>query len=78
MKGASLFFVDSLVKDPNTGWLVTNPSFSPEQGGLCTGPSMDMQMIRALFDATIESSQILGVDSESGEATSGDARQARA
>ena len=64
MKGASLFFVDSLVKDPTTGWLVTNPSFSPEQGGLCAGPSMDMQMIRALFDATIESSQILGVDSD--------------
>ncbi|HEY7087166.1 MAG TPA: glycoside hydrolase family 95 protein, partial [Tepidisphaeraceae bacterium] len=64
MKEASLFFLDYLVKDPKTGWLVTNPSFSPEQGGLCYGPSMDMQMIRALFDYTTEAAGILGVDSE--------------
>ena len=38
MKGASLFFVDFLVKDPKTGWLVTSPSFSPEQGTLCDRP----------------------------------------
>ena len=25
MKGASQFFMDSLVKDPKTGWLVTSP-----------------------------------------------------
>jgi alpha-L-fucosidase 2 len=62
MKGASIFFLDSLVKDPKTGWLVTNPSFSPEQGGLCAGPAMDMQLIRALFDSTIESARILGTD----------------
>ena len=35
MKQASLFFVDFLVKDPKTGWLVTVRRFSPEQGGLC-------------------------------------------
>ena len=64
MREASQFFADSLVKDPKTGWLVTNPSFSPEQGGLCAGPAMDMQLIRALFDATIESAQILGRDEE--------------
>src|SRR5207248_672344 len=34
MKGASLFFLDSLVPDPTTGWLVTNASYSPEQGAL--------------------------------------------
>jgi alpha-L-fucosidase 2 len=62
MKGASLFFVDSLVTDPATGWLVTNPSFSPEQGGLCAGPAMDMQMIRALFDSTIEAANTLEID----------------
>ncbi|HEX3357285.1 MAG TPA: hypothetical protein VHS31_09965, partial [Tepidisphaeraceae bacterium] len=62
MREASQFFVDSLVKDPKTGWLVTNPSFSPEQGGLCAGPSMDMQIIRALFDATMESASLLGKD----------------
>ena len=41
MKGASLFFVDSLVKDPKTGSLYTGPSNSPEQGGLVMGPTMD-------------------------------------
>jgi len=52
------------VKDPGTGFLVTCPSFSPEQGGLCAGPAMDMQIIRALFDSTIEAAGILD-DSDS-------------
>jgi alpha-L-fucosidase 2 len=64
MRGACEFFLDSLVKDPSTGYLVTNPSFSPEQGGLCAGPAMDMQMIRALFDATIKSTKILDTDAD--------------
>ena len=41
MKGAALFFVDALVKDPKTGYLITGPSNSPEQGGLVMGPTMD-------------------------------------
>jgi alpha-L-fucosidase 2 len=59
MYGASLFFVDDLVKDPKTGWLVTSPSFSPEEGGLCYGPTMDNQLIRALLDNTITAGNIL-------------------
>ena len=62
MKGASEFFLDYLVKDPKTGWLISGPSFSPEQGGLCMGPSMDHQIIRALMDATLASAKILGKD----------------
>ena len=62
MKGASLFFVDDLVKDPKTGWLVTSPSFSPEQGTLCYGPTMDNQLIRALMDSTIAAAEILKTD----------------
>jgi alpha-L-fucosidase 2 len=64
MKGASLFFIESLVKDPTTGYLVTCPSFSPEQGTLCAGPAMDMQLIRALFDSTIQASKILDIDQD--------------
>jgi alpha-L-fucosidase 2 len=64
LKGASLFFVDYLVKDPKTGWLVTNPSISPEQGDLCAGPSLDNQLIRALFRYTIEAAGILGIDGD--------------
>ena len=59
MKSASEFFMDSMVKDPHTGWLVTSPSFSPEEGGLCIGPTMDHQLIRALMDATLASAAIL-------------------
>jgi alpha-L-fucosidase 2 len=62
MKGASLFFIDNLVKHPTKGWLVTNPSISPEQGPLCAGPAMDNQLVRALLGATIEAAAILGVD----------------
>ncbi len=62
MKSASQFFVDFLVKDPKTGWLVTSPSYSPEQGTLCYGPMMDNQLIRALMDDTIASANILGKD----------------
>jgi alpha-L-fucosidase 2 len=64
MKEASLFFVDTLIKDPRTGFLVTNPSFSPEQGGMCAGPAMDMQLVRALFDSTIEAAAILNTDQD--------------
>ncbi len=52
MKGASQFFVDYLVKDPLTGYLISGPSNSPEQGGLVMGPTMDHEIIRSLFANT--------------------------
>jgi alpha-L-fucosidase 2 len=64
MKQASVFFMDYMVEDPKTGWLVTSPSFSPEEGTLCIGPTMDHQIIRALMDATLESAAILKNDDE--------------
>jgi alpha-L-fucosidase 2 len=64
MKGAAEFFVDFLVKDEKTGWLVTTPSHSPEQGPLNAGPTMDNQLIRALLNHTIEAAGILGIDAE--------------
>jgi alpha-L-fucosidase 2 len=63
MKGACQFFLDYLVKDEKTGWLISTPSHSPEQGGTVAGPSMDHQLIRALFDTTVEAARILGTDS---------------
>ena len=62
MKGAALFFVEDLIKDPKTGWLVTSPSYSPEQGELCYGPTMDNQIIRALMDNIIAAAGILETD----------------
>jgi alpha-L-fucosidase 2 len=64
MKGAALFFTDVLVKDPKTGWLISTPSNSPEQGGLVAGPTMDHQIIRALFANTISAAGVLGVDTD--------------
>jgi alpha-L-fucosidase 2 len=64
MKGAALFFVDALVKDPNKGWLITGPSNSPEHGGLFMGPTMDHQIVRGLFEDVIAASEILGVDTD--------------
>ncbi|MCH8686204.1 glycosyl hydrolase family 95 catalytic domain-containing protein [Pedomonas mirosovicensis] len=67
MRGAALFFLDTLVVDPKTGWLVTNPSLSPENGhghgsSLAAGPTMDMQILRDLFGQIIAASEILGTD----------------
>ncbi len=41
MRGAAMFYVDYLVEDPKTGWLISTPSNSPENGGLVAGPTMD-------------------------------------
>ncbi|MBN2591937.1 MAG: glycoside hydrolase family 95 protein [Sedimentisphaerales bacterium] len=64
MKGAATFFVDFLVKDPKTGWMISTPSNSPENGGLVAGPTMDHQIIRDLFGNCIAASVILGVDKD--------------
>lgn len=66
----ALFFVDYLIDD-GTGKLVTCPSVSPENRYICpdgfdtpvcAGPTMDNQIIRALFAACIDSARILGLD----------------
>jgi alpha-L-fucosidase 2 len=62
MKEAALFFTDFLVKDPKTGWLISGPSNSPEEGGLVMGPTMDHQIIRDLFANTAEAAAALGLD----------------
>jgi alpha-L-fucosidase 2 len=64
MKGAALFFVDFLIEDPKTGWLISTPSNSPEQGGLVAGPSMDHQIIRELFTNCIEAAKNIGIDDD--------------
>lgn len=64
MKGAALFFVDTLVKDPKSGFLITGPSNSPEQGGLVMGPTMDRQIVRTLFGEVIAAAKALNVDSD--------------
>ncbi len=71
LKEASLFFVDYLVEDPDTGYLVSGPSNSPENSfrteegdvaHLTMGPTMDMEIIWNLLTNTIEASRILDHD----------------
>jgi alpha-L-fucosidase 2 len=64
MRGAALFFVDALVKDPATGKLYTGPSNSPEQGGLVMGPTMDREIVRTLFGGTIAAAKLLTTDAD--------------
>ena len=60
MKSASEFFVDFLVRDPNTGYLVVTPSNSPEnsprwikkKSNLFAGITMDNQLVFDLFSNT--------------------------
>jgi alpha-L-fucosidase 2 len=73
MRGAAEFFIDFLIEDEN-GHLITSPSISPEHGhsgglgagrggnSICSGPTMDMQILRDLFGNCVEASKILGVD----------------
>jgi alpha-L-fucosidase 2 len=62
MKGASEFFLDTLVEHPKYHWLVTCPSYSPENGPLCAGPTMDNQLLRDLLGQTAEAARVLDVD----------------
>jgi alpha-L-fucosidase 2 len=64
MKQAALFFDSFLIKDPRTGWLISTPSNSPEQGGLVAGPTMDHQIIRDLFKNVIAASELLQKDEQ--------------
>ncbi|MBP2479658.1 alpha-L-fucosidase 2 [Crossiella equi] len=67
MKGAAQFFLDTLVPEPGSGSLVTNPSNSPEllhhpNASVCAGPTMDTQILRDLFDGCLRAGELLGVD----------------
>ncbi|TMR97460.1 glycoside hydrolase family 95 protein [Nonomuraea basaltis] len=73
IKGSVRFFLETLQTDPRTGYLVTNPSHSPEVGhhedggenvSICAGPTMDMQILRDLFGAFADASQVLGQEEE--------------
>ncbi|MWV43935.1 glycoside hydrolase family 95 protein [Paenibacillus sp. HJL G12] len=70
LKEAAVFFLDFLTEDP-AGHLVTSPSLSPENryvteagetGALCYGPSMDSQIVYALFSACLQAAERLDLD----------------
>ncbi|WP_425549042.1 glycosyl hydrolase family 95 catalytic domain-containing protein [Amphibacillus indicireducens] len=72
IKEAALFFIDFLIEN-DEGYLITSPSVSPENtyilpngesGTLCEAPSMDSQIIHALFTSCIIASELLDEDKE--------------
>lgn len=73
LKGAAEFALDWMMTD-KSGWLVTPASCSPEnsffvpgtrkKSAISPGCTMDMSIIREVFDRTILASEILGVDPE--------------
>jgi alpha-L-fucosidase 2 len=73
MKGSARFYADMLIEEPKHKWLVTAPANSPENGfrlpnkkvvHVVMGPTIDMQLLRYLFDACIEGSRILDIDAD--------------
>jgi len=84
LKGSAEFFLDFLTPHPKYGWLVTNPSTSPENfpagpanvpffdeitmmtGGttLTAGSTIDMSILRELFDDVAQAAEVLDVDAE--------------
>ncbi|AWI08747.1 glycosyl hydrolase family 95 catalytic domain-containing protein [Ereboglobus luteus] len=64
LKGAAEFFLDTLVEHPKYKWLVTCPSHSPEHGGLVAGPTMDLGIVRDVFNQMILAGETLGLDED--------------
>jgi alpha-L-fucosidase 2 len=71
MKEAAQFFVDFMVPEPKTGYLVTSPSMSPENRYLTEegkkvavayGCAMDRSIVLELYRNCIASAEILGID----------------
>ena len=73
LKGSARFYADLLIEEPKERRLVVAPTISPENhfqladgrdATICMGPTMLQQLVRYLFTACIESSEILGVDAD--------------
>lgn len=71
LKSCAEFFMDYMVEDPATGYLVTGPSISPENGfkdeegrgySASMMPTLDRAVVADIYTACIEGSKILGVD----------------
>lgn len=70
MKGAAQFFLDFMIMDPNTGYLVVVPSSSPEnthaaedgKSTIASGTTMDNQLVFDLFTHVMEASALVSPD----------------
>jgi len=73
LKGSAQFYSSAIIKDPESGWLVTSPSVSPENtfylangktASISMGPTIDNQIVRELFGNIIAASKTLELDTE--------------
>lgn len=73
LKESSLFYIDYLVKNPETGKLVAGPCNSPENGyrsadgqeaNLDMGASMSQQIVWDVFTNTLEAAEILKIEDD--------------
>ena len=71
LKGASEFFNDFLIEEPEHKWLVVSPSVSPENSpaihpkySITAGATIDNQLVFDLFSETIRAANILDKDKE--------------
>ncbi len=70
LKSACLFFIDFMVKDPNSGYMVVCPGVSPENGPSCItgkphvfgGVTMDNELVSNLFYITKNMANTLDQD----------------
>lgn len=62
LKGASDFFLTSMVEHPNYGYYVVSPSVSPEHGPLSAGCTMDNQIVYDLLSRTALANEIINED----------------
>ena len=71
LKQTAQFFLDYMVEDPRTHWLVTGPSISPENAFrlpdgreecLSMMPTIDRAVVYEIYRACIQASAILGID----------------
>lgn len=69
LRDACEFYLDFLVEEPDSNWLVVAPSMSPENspssqnGRVFYGTTMDTQLLFDLFTKTIKATKILDIDS---------------
>lgn len=73
LKETAKFFMDYMIEDPKTGWLLSGPSISPENGFktadgrdycLSMMPTIDRAVIYDIYNSCIESAAILGIDDD--------------
>jgi len=72
LKKAALFFLDYMTQDPNSEYLMTGPSISPENSFLVNGreyalsmtPTIDRIIVHEILNSSIQASEILNIDAD--------------